>query len=165
MNGNIPIGIEIFPEPSKPTPTESCSFVTEFDHWTVNKDHRIHDLGKHLHADATLLSVSLYPPVRDVQVDLTGRILTANVEAMLEDPSLPNAFLCDVVVEFNGQKVSRGFLGDLEDIFYVKHPQPDRFVNRTDPNSLCQKGQYADDGKKIGIDLGVIYMCGHQYHE
>lgn len=33
-------------------------------------------------------------------------------------------------------------------------------MNGTDPNSLCEKGQFPDDGKKMGIDLGVMYMCG-----
>src|SRR5271167_1137538 len=102
MNENTQIGTEIHLDQSKPTTVESFAFVTELDGWAVNKDHRIYDLGKHLHPDATLLSVSRYPPVRDIHVDLESRILTANVEDMLEDPSLPNVFLCDVVVEFNG---------------------------------------------------------------
>jgi hypothetical protein len=70
---------------------ESCAFVTELDNWIVNKDYRIYDLRKHLHPNAILFSVSWYP-IRDIHVDLEGRILTANVEDMLEDPSSPNAF-------------------------------------------------------------------------
>jgi hypothetical protein len=156
MNGNTQTGTEICPDQYKSTPMESCAFVNELDNWTVKKDHRIYDLRKHLHPDATLLSVSWYPPVRDIHVDLEARILTANVEDMLQDPRLPNAFLCDVVVEFNGKEVSGAFVGDLGDVFYVKYPQPNRFVNGTNPNSLREK---------MGINLGVVNICGHQYHE
>jgi hypothetical protein len=66
------------------------------------------------------------------------------------------------VVEFNGKEVSGASVGDLGDVFYVKYPQPNRFVNGTDSNSLCEKGQFPDDGKKMGIDLGLVYMCGNR---